>query len=314
MKKNYNKVDEIELKDEDPVAETRKVEPRAKFNKQTIIELFKSVGGLCSKCRRYTIARNPATGKYVSIGEAAHIYGAKRTLQSPRPNFNMTDEELRDFSNGIWLCRNCHRQIDYDQDFFDSNVLTDMKRNAEQLAYDLINKDIDTIVPINYEMFDLSFFSKFQLCLIHLELKSNNVSFDLSDGYEYRKFMKDLLENPLYTRHVPITEDDNATTTPFRWGKEWESFRKFGFGNGDSNNYSLNTYKLYLVIYKNYSYLLKNPTIQSKIQELIPDVIYLSSKEVDVILYEKLKDYDDQLEIIIEQFIVILENKIKAPH
>lgn len=313
MKKNYNKVEEIDLKDENPTAETELVEPRANFSTQTIIELYKSVGGLCSKCKRYTIARNPTTGKYVSIGEAAHIFGAKRSLQSPRPNFEMTDNELRDFSNGIWLCRNCHKQVDYDQDFFDSNVLVDMKRNAEQLAYDLINKDIDTIVPISYEVFDLSFFNKFQLCLIHFELISNKVNFDLSDGYEYREFLIKLLDHPLYTRHVPITEDDNESTTPFRWGNCWEPFRKFGFGTSESNYYSLITSKLRLIIYKNYSYLLKNPTIQSKIREVIPDVMYLSTKEVNLILDEKLKDYDQELDSIIEQFILILENKIKAP-
>lgn len=311
MKENYNKVKEIDLKDDDPIAETKKIEPRANFHPQTIIELYKSVGGLCSKCRRYTIARNPITQKYISIGEAAHIYGARRSLKSPRPNFEMTDEELSHFNNGIWLCRNCHRQIDYDQDFFDSDILKKMKENAEQRAYDLLNKDIDNIIPINYEIFDLSFFSKFQLCLIHSEIKLNNVNFDFSDNY--REFLIDLQNNPLYTRHVPITEDDTDRTTDFRWGDCWDSFRKFGIGNGDNNGYSLNQSKLLLVIYKNFSHLLKEPPIEKEIQNLIPDVIYLSPKDVDLILYNKLENYDKYLENILEQFIVMLENKIKAP-
>lgn len=305
MNKNYNIVDEIDLKDENPVGETKKVEPRADFRQTTVIELYKSVGGLCSKCKRYTIARNPETGKYVSIGEAAHIFGARRSKQSPRPNYDLTDEELRDFNNGIWLCRNCHRQVDYDQGFFSSDDLLDMKKSAEKLAYDLLNKDIQTIVPINYEKLDLSILSPFQKALIHFELKKyGKVSFDLADNFW--DFENELFNEKRYNRLIPFKKGSRD----FDWNDCWDIFLKIGFGECDESYFRIVSEKLWLQIYKDYSFLLKNPELEKEIANSIPDILKLTYKDAEDIVYEKLSKFEVHLSKIVDDFIDILEKNV----
>jgi hypothetical protein len=309
-KKNYNIVDEIDIQDDDPAAETKLVENRAEFGSNTIIALYKSVGGLCSQCHRYTVARNPKTGKFVSIGEAAHIFGAKRSKGSPRPNYEMTNDELRSFENGIWLCRNCHRQIDYDQDFFNSDDLVTMKRSAEQLAYDLLNKDIDIPYSINYEIFELSHFNNFQLCLIHFELTNVGVvSFDLEDE-DYWIFEDELFKAKKYNRFIPFIKGMKNYITGFRWDTCWDSFLKIGFGECFQNSYSINNEKLQLLVYRDYSFLLKNPEVEKQIQSKIPDILNLNAKEATYILDYELECFEESLIFIWDDFIRIIEKKL----
>ncbi len=311
---NYNKVDEKELNEIDSIKETKKIEKRANFKSDVINALYKSVGGLCSKCHRYTIARNPKTNKYVSIGEAAHIFGAKRFSNlSPRANSEMTDKQIASFENAIWLCRNCHRQVDYDQGEFNSDDLKEMKEKAEQLAYDLLNKDIEKIDNTNYEKFELHSFSKLQLCLIHRELILNDVGFDLADGEKYIEFVRKLRNNPLYVRYITVTEDDTMQTTDFRWSKVWNLFQKYGFGNIDENYYSIYFDKLLLLIYKNYTYLLKEPILEKEIEKLIPDVLYLTKVEVDKVFSKDLMGYENELEKINEEIILLIQNMLNPP-
>ncbi len=83
---------------------------------------------LCSNpdCGALTSGPTSEAAGAVLIGEAAHIYG--RTSTSARFKEGMTEAELSDIPNGIWLCRNCHKLIDNDGARFPADLLFQWKR------------------------------------------------------------------------------------------------------------------------------------------------------------------------------------------
>ena len=89
----------------------------------TIDVLAKRAGFLCSKpdCRVATVGPNTNAEKATTIGEAAHIYGARP--DAARFNDAMTDQARAEITNGIWLCRNCHKLIDADAQKFSAKML-----------------------------------------------------------------------------------------------------------------------------------------------------------------------------------------------
>jgi hypothetical protein len=71
---------------------------------------------------------------YVKVGEAAHITAASPS--GARYDASLTPEERRDFSNGIWLCREHAHQIDHDEKHFTVEGLRLWKRDAEARAFE----------------------------------------------------------------------------------------------------------------------------------------------------------------------------------
>jgi hypothetical protein len=80
-------------------------------------------------CRRPTAAPHIKPNKYNLLGEAAHITGARPA--GPRYDPAMSRAERRSISNGIWLCRNCARIIDTDEERFPPSLLRWWKQEAE---------------------------------------------------------------------------------------------------------------------------------------------------------------------------------------
>lgn len=229
---------DIILTDEyDATSETKLVEPRADFNLSVIRDLYRSTGGLCSNCGCVTIARNPDTKKIVSIGEAAHIKGAKRTNKSPRSNSNSTDDELKSFDNGIWLCRNCHKQIDYDYDEFPSEKLMEMKVNAERKTYDLLHRDLDTGIVFDPNKFDLLNYSDLQKAFILEAINEDGFSLDLGDDKE--QFM-----DPFYRQygHKLSVKKNNLRYEHFL--EAFQDFQASGFGDMDIEHLTIDARKL----------------------------------------------------------------------
>lgn len=93
------------------------------FNKKTIDTLAKRAAYKCSNpdCRVVTVGPNSDTTKSTVIGEAAHIFGARPN--SKRYCTRMTDAARAEITNAIWLCRNCHKLIDMDENLYTSEVL-----------------------------------------------------------------------------------------------------------------------------------------------------------------------------------------------
>jgi len=91
-------------------------------------KLMDSVGDFCSAphCRVRTAKFDPETGKKISIGDAAHIKGAR----GPRFDASQENSERHGFWNGIWLCGNCHRRVDQNTKLYPTDLLLRWKQKA----------------------------------------------------------------------------------------------------------------------------------------------------------------------------------------
>lgn len=110
----------------------RKKDISPDFLDKTKITLAQRVNYHCSRC--YFQTAGPASDERTSLitGEAAHINGAKPG--SARWDPGMTNDERRDISNGVWLCRPCHKKIDTDWKKYSSETILGWKRDAETKA------------------------------------------------------------------------------------------------------------------------------------------------------------------------------------
>lgn len=75
---------------------------RDNFSADTKRQLASSVGTACSICGRATHGPNDNFSGAINNGVAAHITAA--SPGGPRYDPNMTEEERKNFSNGIWVC------------------------------------------------------------------------------------------------------------------------------------------------------------------------------------------------------------------
>lgn len=112
------------------------------FSTTTKDILGKKAGQVCSKCKRHTSGGNTNPKKATIIGEAAHIEGAKPSDR--RYNLEMTPEERSDIKNGIWLCGNCHKEVDDDPSKFIVSLLHKMKKDHEE--------SILNVIPQNFSL------------------------------------------------------------------------------------------------------------------------------------------------------------------
>lgn len=83
-------------------------------------------------CNVHTVGPNTSAEKATSIGEAAHIMGAKPG--SARYDDTMTDVSRANSANGIWLCGNCHRRVDRDPKKYSAQLLFRWRNEHEALA------------------------------------------------------------------------------------------------------------------------------------------------------------------------------------
>jgi len=102
------------------------------FLESTKKTLAKRAGQVCSNpdCRRPTSGPHSDESKAVNLGEAAHIRAARNKPQA-RYDPNMTDEERRDITNGIWLCNVCAKKIDLDEEKYTVKLLNKWKKEHE---------------------------------------------------------------------------------------------------------------------------------------------------------------------------------------
>ncbi|AUX46387.1 uncharacterized protein SOCE26_078930 [Sorangium cellulosum] len=84
----------------------------ANFTQPTKDLLASRAGYRCSfpTCGRSTIGPGAQPDKFASIGVASHIYSA--APGGPRGNGGLTNAQLADVSNGIWLCQDHSKLID----------------------------------------------------------------------------------------------------------------------------------------------------------------------------------------------------------
>ena len=104
---------------------------KTEFLNKTVETLAKRAGYICSNpdCRKHTTLAHSQKNKAVLIGEAAHIKG--QSPKTARHDPGLSDEEIRDINNGIWVCRDCHKKIDSDERKYTRKLLQQWKEVAE---------------------------------------------------------------------------------------------------------------------------------------------------------------------------------------
>jgi hypothetical protein len=110
------------------------------FLKKTKAILAKRAGYLCSnpECKAHTTGPSSDITAFITIGEAAHMYGAAKG--SPRYNPFMTPAERAHIRNGIWLCCSCHTMVDADPDKYPAELLAAWKNDHEAEVVSRIGK------------------------------------------------------------------------------------------------------------------------------------------------------------------------------
>jgi len=185
------------------------------FKKATVDILAKRAAYKCSNpdCRVNTISPNSDPNKTTIIGEACHIFAAKKGAK--RYNENMSNQSRADITNGIWLCRNCHKLIDTDDKKYTSNLLFIWREKHEEFIYSTIGNKTEKIL---YEerVSSLKDFSSYPPIV-------KRIVIDKPLGWEYRlaaELMKYLnepifrqlrdLRNGLYLKKIESVNSESA--------------------------------------------------------------------------------------------------------
>jgi hypothetical protein len=107
---------------------------RNDFDNKTKEILARRVGYRCSNpnCRKLTSGPQTDPAKAVNIGVAAHITAA--SPGGPRYDARLSPEERKSVDNGIWLCQNCAKLVDNDEQRYTTDLLIEWKRLSERAA------------------------------------------------------------------------------------------------------------------------------------------------------------------------------------
>lgn len=154
------------------------------FSKSTIEILAKRARFQCSNpdCGAQTVGPNSDPTKATMIGEAAHIMGAQPG--AVRYDVAMSDVTRAAITNGIWLCRNCHGQIDRDARKYPAELLFAWRKDHE----DRVARELGTRgdrIRHETEMAFLGFLSGYP----HIVQR---IVIDKPDGWEWR-FVAELM-------------------------------------------------------------------------------------------------------------------------
>ncbi len=116
---------------------------RDHFPKPVVETLAKRVGNRCSNpdCRKCTSGPHTEESKAVNVGAAAHITAA--SPGGPRYDRSLTSDERSAIGNGIWLCQNCAKLVDNDEEKYPKALLRRWKEDAEQEA----NRQVESSGP-----------------------------------------------------------------------------------------------------------------------------------------------------------------------
>ncbi|PMH28178.1 hypothetical protein BCU71_06300 [Vibrio lentus] len=116
---------------------------RHNFTQSVIQQMRDAVANLCSQpdCRVLTVAAKlDNESNKANVGVAAHICAA--APGGPRYDGNQTEAQRKNINNGIWLCYNCSRLIDIDEDAYPVEVLHKWKQEAQLLARQSLGKSL----------------------------------------------------------------------------------------------------------------------------------------------------------------------------
>lgn len=147
------------------------------FSKKTVDTLAKRARYLCSNpdCHVSTVGPNTDPEKATVIGEAAHIFGARPNAK--RYVSNMSDVARASITNGIWLCRNCHKRIDTDEEEYSSEMLFLWREEHEKYILAEIGNTTDKL-KYEQQSTSLSLFNDYPPIV-------RRIVIDKPDGWEW---------------------------------------------------------------------------------------------------------------------------------
>ncbi len=123
---------------------------RYDFNGHTPFIIARNAAYICSNpdCYRLTDATPYDGEKSHKFGEAAHIHAA--SSEGPRFDKNLTPDQIRDSSNGIWLCKTCHVMVDQQPQIYTAITLREWKADLTQILQSYHGKKMP-LVPLGDE-------------------------------------------------------------------------------------------------------------------------------------------------------------------
>jgi len=170
------------------------------FSSKTKNLLARQAGTMCSNpdCGIQTDGPNVDPKKITTIGEAAHIYGARPG--SSRYKTNMNDSSRAAITNGIWLCGNCHTKIDKDAELYPAALLFRwVEQHRTYLASQLGNKNDQMRYEINEAKYEA--FNAYPLII-------RRIVRDKPDGWEWMLSAQLLrhLNQPIFERFTDLEQ------------------------------------------------------------------------------------------------------------
>src|SRR4051812_31318903 len=108
---------------------------RDEFTPKTKLQIAMRAGWLCSdpSCRAYTIGATSDGEGEINVGTASHICAAAPS--DPRYDPNMTPEQRRSVSNGIWLCKRHGWSVDSHDPKFTVELLQRWRDQVQQESW-----------------------------------------------------------------------------------------------------------------------------------------------------------------------------------
>lgn len=186
-----------------------------RFSPEIVDTLGRRAALTCSNpdCCAPTSGPTLETSGSVNVGEAAHIYG--RTQTSARYNALLSSAELCDITNGIWVCRNCHKAIDRDASRYPAELLYQWRRIREADALDRMGKPGERL----HEKFKSDRLKQFE----NISYLAQQISLDKPDYWEYKLTAEmlrtelspihsrwDQLKRGMYVRATKLITSDQA--------------------------------------------------------------------------------------------------------
>jgi hypothetical protein len=116
-----------------------------RFRRPIVEALAKRAAYRCSNPGCAAITSGPAEDetRSITVGEAAHIYGARPGAARYDPL--MGSAERSAITNAIWLCRNCHKMVDADPDHFVPALLFEWRQTHERQISEKLGKAEDRL-------------------------------------------------------------------------------------------------------------------------------------------------------------------------
>lgn len=93
--------------------------------------LYGRSASCCNICRESVIKYCKNRKEYYNIGEMAHIIPFSSNKNAPRAKYKKGDSIDNSYYNLILLCRNCHKKVDIEVNYYTPEVLYQLKDEHE---------------------------------------------------------------------------------------------------------------------------------------------------------------------------------------